>query len=376
MSIATRTNKLKILFVTRAYGANAGGMERLSWELTLAVRKSGLAEVRVVAHQGPRWLAPLFVLTCLPKVLAEAGWADAVHLGDPVLAFVGWTVKIFKPKPVAVNVHGLDILYSNFLYQLYLRLFFNKLDLYLPISRAVAELLKKRSVRGKMAVINPGVTDRFFDAALSRSDLEKLLKRSNGQPGPVSEHGVNSSRNDVVLLTAGRLVKRKGHAWFVREVLPKLPANFLYVIAGTGPEFKHIQHAASDAGVADKVVMLGRVSDVDLKILYNTTDAFVQPNIKVVNDFEGFGLVLLEAALCQRLIFASNIEGMTDAIKSGKNGSLLPDQNAAAWIKALKNLSFKTALSPQAREYSLANFTWPKQTKDFIKALAKTISTS
>ena len=35
------------------------------------------------------------------------------------------------------------------------------------------------------------------------------------------------------VLFAGRLVKRKGLAWFVREVLPKLPDDIRLKVAGT-----------------------------------------------------------------------------------------------------------------------------------------------
>jgi glycosyltransferase involved in cell wall biosynthesis len=42
--------------------------------------------------------------------------------------------------------------------------------------------------------------------------------------------------------------------------------------------------------------LLGKVSDLDKKILYNTADVFVMPNIKVEGDIEGFGIVAIEAS--------------------------------------------------------------------------------
>ena len=36
-----------------------------------------------------------------------------------------------------------------------------------------------------------------------------------------------------ILLTVGRLVKRKGHSWFIAHVLrKKLPEHYIYLIAG------------------------------------------------------------------------------------------------------------------------------------------------
>lgn len=354
MSGAT-TNKLKVLFVSRAYGGRAGGMERLSWQLIGSVKRTERVEVKYITHRGARELSPLFVFLSLPKVLWQARWADVVHLGDPMLSFAGWLVKRIWRRRVAVTAHGLDILYPNFLYQLYLRLFFGRFDLYLPISQAVDELLKQRGVKGQIKVINPGITDRLYDPNIGRDELEKMLGRE--------------LNDKVVLLTCGRLVRRKGHAWFIREVLPRLPDNFLYVIAGAGPEAADISRAIEDARVPGRVRLLGRVSDSHLKILYNTVDAFIQPNISVPNDLEGFGLVLLEAAACGRTVFASNMEGMTDALAEGRNGTLLPAKNAAAWIAALRQARPNQPSQNKARNFTLNNYSCDKQANSFIDAI-------
>jgi glycosyltransferase involved in cell wall biosynthesis len=41
-----------------------------------------------------------------------------------------------------------------------------------------------------------------------------------------------------VLLTVGRLIKRKGHQWFIKNVMPKLGNEYLYLIAGEGQSIK------------------------------------------------------------------------------------------------------------------------------------------
>lgn len=345
---------MKLLVISRAYGTQAGGMERLSYEMVEALRSQPGFEIKVIHHHGRRLASPLFVLTSLPKVIQAAHWADHIHLGDPLLSFTGWLLKIITRKPVSVTVHGLDILYPNFLYQLYLKLFFDRLTSYFPISQHVKRLLQSRHVPGHVDVLVPGITDQYFDTTINRSQLDTVLHRPTA--------------NKKVLLTVGRLVKRKGHAWFIKNVFPKLPADYLYVIAGSGPEVTNIRLAAEEAKVADRVIELSRVSENDLKILYNTVDAFIQPNISVANDAEGFGLVLLEAALCQRPVFAANIEGIPDAIHHSKNGTLLPGTDATAWISALQSIPLP---SLEARNYTLANFSWPKVITTYTQVLKK-----
>lgn len=336
---------MNILFITRAYSEHAGGMERLSFELIQSVSKLPDVTTTVIAHKGKRVTSPLFNFTAAPKALSLAQKADVIHLGDPMLSFLGWLLKLLTKKPIAVTVHGLDITYPNFLYQLYLKFFFCNFDAYFPISRHVSNLLSSFHIpHSKFHIQVPGLTDRFFDPTITRDQLAQLLK-----------HDIRSKH---ILFTSGRLIKRKGHAWFIENVLPKLPDNVIYVIAGEGPEKDSIEKISERSRPNSRLIFPGRVTDEQLKILYNTVDAFIMPNIPVEDDVEGFGLVLLEAALCQRPVFAANLEGIPDAIHDGRNGTLLPPQNPSAWISALQNFLSNPQPNPAARDYTLKQFSW------------------
>lgn len=350
---------MKLLVISRAYGTTAGGMERLSYEMIAALRSQPDFTVKVIHHHGPRLASPLFVLTSLPKALRWAIWADHIHLGDPMLALTGWLLKKITAQPVSVTVHGLDIIYSHPLYQRYLKLFFNQFDHYFPISHFVAHLLQNRRVAGQVTVLTPGITDQYFDPMITRPQLDQLLHRP--------------TVDQKILLTVGRLIPRKGHVWFIKNVLAKLPATYIYVIAGSGPAVTNIRLAAEETGTTERVIELNRVSDADLKTLYNTVDAFIQPSIAVRNDAEGFGLVLLEAALCQRPVFAANVDGIPDAIHHQKNGTLLPSADSAAWLTALQNIP---APSPLVRQYTLDHFHWNKVIGQYTAALTESYQKS
>ena len=333
---------MNILYITRAYGQHGGGMERLSFELARELKQQANVDITVLAHVGARATSPFFVFTITPRALAAARKSDAILLGDPMLSLVGWLITLFIHKPVAVIVHGLDITFNNWLYKLYLRLFFRNLDAYFPISQSVNTNLEHVPVRGRRAVITPGISDRFYDPSITRGDLlELLLNTYNLQ-----------LTNQKILLTVGRLVHRKGHAWFIKNVLPHLPENYVYLIAGDGPERERLKGK-------ERVILLGKVSDQQLKILYNTVDAFIQPNIPVSGDVEGFGLVMLEAALCNRPVFASHIDGIPDAIHDGHSGRLLPPSNAQAWIQALTHELPAPQLRKEARAYTHTHHSWP-----------------
>jgi phosphatidyl-myo-inositol dimannoside synthase len=355
----------RILFISRAVGEGAGGMERLSFELAEALRTQPYFFIKVLSWPShpkqtltwSRLQSAVFALAVIPRALWQQRGFHIVYLGDPVLSLVGWALKKFCHQKIAVTVHGLDISYASVIYRWYLRAFFRHFDLYLPISSAVKSLLADWGVSARTTVIPPGIHDRFNDRSIRRHQLDDLLGQST-----TKQH---------VLLTNGRLVKRKGHAWFVRYVLPHLPSTCLYVIAGSGSEYNNIVQTSRDAQVSRQVKMLGRVSDEELKILYNTADIFVQPNVPVPDDIEGFGLVVLEAALCEMPVFAAAIDGIPEAIQDGRNGILLPSGDAQAWRQAIiKEISASSAHS-SGRPYTLDRFSWKKVTGEYIRALAQ-----
>ncbi|MCH8748194.1 glycosyltransferase family 4 protein [Patescibacteria group bacterium] len=354
---------MKILFITRAYGDDAGGMERLSWELIQAMKQLPNLTVSVIARRSKpkdslstsRLKSIVWLVPAMLKALFMAPRVEVIHLGDPLLAKIGWLLKLLYRKPIAVTVHGLDVSYQGPFYRLYLKLFFKHFALYLPISQHAATRLAPWQVTGQITIIHPGVSDRHYDPAIPREQLSILLNRA--------------LTNEVIVATVGRLVPRKGHRWFITHVLPKLPANTLYLIAGEGPEKLALAEAANDAGVSNQVFLLGTVTDKQLIHLYNTIDAFIQPNIKIAGDAEGFGLAMLEAALCERPVFAANLEGISDAIKNGVNGTLLTAEDATAWIHELTAFIQNPTTSPTARTHTLATFGWASQAKRYQQHL-------
>lgn len=358
--------KIRVLFISRAYGREAGGMERLSYELLQSFRENKSVDAKFLVNKTlphkslsqNRINSILFSIRSIPQALKYSKKADIVHIGDPVLSMMGWLIHTIYGKPIIVNIHGLDVSYASKLYKIYLNIFFKKFSGYICISNFAKEYLLKWQVSGEITVIAPGLVDRFYDSTLKRKHLLKeypLFKENN-----------------VILLTVGRLVARKGHAWFITNVLPHLAQNYHYVIIGTGPEKNNIIAAAQKSKLQNKVHLLGKLPDDQIKLFYNSADAFIQPNIKIKNDAEGFGIVLIEAASSNLPVLATNIDGIPSAIHNLRNGILLPPNKADTWIKTLNNLSNNFKFN--SRDYTLSMFSWPRinqQYFSFFSAITK-----
>ncbi|EOY2758570.1 TPA: glycosyltransferase [Klebsiella pneumoniae] len=117
------------------------------------------------------------------------------------------------------------------------------------------------------------------------------------------------------LILPGRLLnKQKGQIDLIRAlnlIIPKLECKVLCYIVGEGPDKENIAQEIDKLKLSENVFLLGNRSDL-LYIMLNS-DLVVLPS-----HFEGVPLVLLEAALLQRNIIASDIVGYNNYLSKEK----------------------------------------------------------
>jgi phosphatidylinositol alpha-1,6-mannosyltransferase len=317
-------------------------MESLSYGLTTGYPepKSLLALRRSQKHLV--WFFPY----ALARVALTAHRYDVIHLGDALLSAAGFLPRVLLRKPVAISVHGLDLTFPNKLYQAYLKAFLRGAA-FVANSESTRRLAEARGLR-PVRTITIGVPDEYFALPrVARLD-DEFERRRAGR---------------VVLLTVGRLVRRKGVAWFVRHVLPQLD-GVLYVVVGVGPEREAILQAAREAGTSNALWLIGKVSQPRLLELLSLDGIFVMPNIEVSGDVEGFGIVAIEAAASGMPVVAARLEGIPDAIADGHNGTLVESGNAAEFVDALRGLvadaTERARKGQRGRAYTRENNAWPK----------------
>ncbi|MBP7822542.1 MAG: glycosyltransferase family 4 protein [Candidatus Moranbacteria bacterium] len=316
---------MKILFISRAYPPTIGGIENQNYAVSKWL--CNLMEVTTIANHGGKKSLPFFFPKAFFQALRKRKDYDIILLGDGVLAPLGWILRIFTGKPVASIIHGLDITYTLPLYQwLWVGFFLPKLNRLIAVSRYTKEIAIEHGLTPDAISIIPNGVENPPDIGIHyvRIDLADYIGRDLS--------------NVKVLTTIGRLTKRKGVAWFVEFVLPKLPENFIYVIAGSGSEKPNILAAAERAGVTDRVKLLGAVPDEIKMMLHRTADLFIQPNITVPGDMEGFGISIIEATLAGLPVIASKIEGIQDAIIDGETGIFVESKDADGFVNAIKNI--------------------------------------
>ena len=355
--------KLKILFISRAYPPTVGGIENQNYELGEWLGK--IADVKIIANKRGKNFLPFFLPYAICKSLFIAKNYDVILLGDGVLSVVGYKLKFFCKKPVICVVHGLDLTFKNFFYQkLWINWFLKKMDRIIAVGNETVRIAKEKGIsEDKIVFIPNGVDTEKHLVSATRDDLEKII----GQP----------IAGKKILLTSGRLAKRKGVAWFISNVMPKLGEEFLYIIAGDGKDKENIENAIKNTNLENRVLMLGYVPDKQRNILLNTADLFLQPNIKVHGDMEGFGISIIEAGACRLPVLASNIEGLKDAIKDGQNGFLVQSEDTDAFIQKINELfsqgNPREIFGEKVREFVVQNYNWEYIAKLYLSEIEKVI---
>ena len=346
---------MNILIISRAYPPVIGGIEKHNYEIFK--RLARVSNVKLLANTQGKKMLPIFIFYVLIKSIFILRKYDIILLGDGLLAIVGYFCKLFSHKPIVCNVYGLDLTYQSLLYQkLWVNIFIKKMDKLVAVGNETIHQGVIRGIpRSKFVFVPGGVSIKKSLPKYSTQDLERLIGRE-----------VRGS----VLLTLGRLVKRKGMAWFIEAVVRKLSEDVVYIIVGDGKEKHNIIAAIKKNKLQNRVFFLGAVSEKEKEILFCTADIFVQPNIKAEGDMEGFGLVVLEAASYGLVVIASRLEGLKDAIHDGKNGILVEERNAEEYKQAIEcllaNDENRRKFGMQAKKYVDKNFSWKNSAQNYI----------
>ena len=167
------------------------------------------------------------------------------------------------------------------------------------------------------------------------------------------------------ILFVGRLVERKGVTHLV-EAVRRLPPDVRprLTVIGDGPERASIEEQIARDRLGDRVTIRGRVSEAELKDAYAASDVLVLPSIlDARGDTEGLGVVLLEAMSYGVPVIGSNLGGITDIVRDGETGLLVPPGDPAALATNLERLVRDKALAVRlgeaGRTHVATAFGWP-----------------
>lgn len=368
----------EILCITHKYPPVIGGMEKQSFELIKGL--SQYYKTHVIAYQNngnkTLWFAKL--RSKVTAILKENPDIRLIHLNDGSMASACLWLQKITNIPVIATYHALDITFPLKVYQNRLIPKLTKYEGAICVSEHTRQQCIKRGFKEETSfTVKNGVDLSLGDIAVEENFAQKLK----------TDYGIDVTGKHI-LHVSGRAVKRKGFSWFLKNVMPLLNNDILLLMTGPmktdssvwekavnsmpfsgGRTIQLLLGTATDTEEVNELLKteknahhLGSVPYNDLLQILSLADLFLMPNIKVDGDEEGFGLVALEASMRGTYVLAAGIEGITDAIIDGKNGTLLPSGNARIWADTIhKLLSDKEKLkqlSHDGKEYTRQNYSW------------------
>ncbi|MFA5129470.1 MAG: glycosyltransferase family 4 protein [Patescibacteria group bacterium] len=319
--------------------ASNGGMKVLISDEYEPVGPGNPTPVRMFRQQWPRWWPIVGICHRLRK---EASCLLVSHILP-----VGTAAMIshwFGGPKYVILAHGLDIrrAYTGPHRRMLARMILKQASAVVANSHATEEEIQK-CFGISSTVITPGVYDRTFPSK------EDARLRLDVKP---EEH---------VILAVGRLVERKGFDDLI-SAAKLLPPNddIRIVIIGRGPDEAQLVELAKDC--SHRIQFIGNASDEHVNEWYAAANVFCLPINEDEVDFEGFGIVFLEAALAGLPIVAGRAGGAPEALVDRETGLLVNGSDAKETARALMILlgdeEKQHAFGKAGRKRVLKDFRW------------------
>jgi len=271
---------------------------------------------------------------------------------DQVLraGLVAFLVHKILRIPYVIYAHGEEITLRALYNRNAMKRIYNAASLVIANSNNTKNLLSNLGVeRSKIEVIYPGVDTVKFNPELDHFALKKRY----------------SIESNPVLLTVGRLEKRKGHDMVIKSlptVLKKIP-NLVYLIAGKGKEEDRLKSLVQELHLEKNVIFAGEIDYDELPLYYCSCDVFIMANRELKDgNIEGFGIVFIEAAACGKPVIAGDSGGAREAVMDGVTGFVVNPNDIKSIsekiITLLENSSMSEQMGSKGRRRVESEFDW------------------
>lgn len=219
--------------------------------------------------------------------------------------------------------------------------------------------------------------------ACSRSTLEEAERWAGlrlGQRGRVVHNGVEVAefaregsppRARPYVFAIGRHVRQKGFDVLIeafQTVVGDPDIAWDLVIAGDGPERAALERQATEQGVAERVVFVGRTDRTETVQWFRGAEFFVLPS-----RHEPFGIVNLEAMAAGTPVVATHVGGVPEFVVDGVDGLVVAPDDPHALALAMRRLSadetLRRRLQLAAGEH-VRDFDWPRIEEQYREVYA------
>jgi len=294
-------------------------------------------------------------VACLLKKYLKKNKSQEVLVGHILpLGAIAYIASLIYPISYSIIIHGLDFslsvknrrkgFISNLVYKRAKKIICANSFLANKVEEKYPILAKK------IIIVNPGA---------------KVEEVKNSM--------INNFDDKKIIFSLGRLVPRKGFDKTIEALSilkkedPDLIKKTIYFLAGAGNDELRLKNLVKKYNLENNLVFLGQISDEEKFTYFNLCDIFCMPSRQIKDDFEGFGIVYLEANLFKKPVIAGRSGGVVEAVEDNLNGLLVNPEDIRDIYLAIKKLLSNQILAKKLGKngYIRAKekFNWSKQAK-------------
>jgi phosphatidyl-myo-inositol dimannoside synthase len=357
---------MKFLLITLEYPPFFGGISRYYGKLAeywpdrdnIVILHNNHKEL--IDNRLPflKWLPSIWrlVKTARKHSIDEVLVGQILPLGTSALI----AKKIFR-IPYSVFLHGMDFSFAvkNFrkrkLAHFILK---NSNHIICSNSKLAEDVGEFLETKERITIVNPGVDEGFQANAATMNRLSERYRL----------------QEKFILLSIGRLVDRKGFLEVidvVNEMKDRYP-NLMYVMLGKGPLEENIRAKIGSLDTKN-IILIDEASDEEKNAWLEICDVFIMVSKDLKGDYEGFGIVYLEANMAGKPVIAGDSGGVKDAVIDNITGILVDplDKNATkdAIDRLINDNEKRKILGENGKRRAKEYFLWPVQILKLYKAV-------
>lgn len=361
---------MKYLLYTLEYPPQIGGVADYYYNLVFNWPKESKMLVYDISQKGTKtnfsfkyW--PVLIYRLIKKIKKEE--INYIIVGHVLpLGSITFLASFFAKFKYSVCFHGLD-------YSCAKKRNYKKILTFLIIKKAkkiicansyVANEIAKDfpKLKNKIIISNPG-------ARVYKSDDNLVYKLKK-------KYGLSDKK---VIFSLGRLIERKGFDNMIKALAILKKENYnlfnktIYLIAGLGPDLKRLKEISYSHKVSDNIIFLEKIESEEKFAFYSLCHIFAMPARQVLHDYEGFGIVYLEANLFKKPVIAGKSGGVPDAVVDNLNGLLINPNDTLLIKNAVEKLLTNETLAKKLGEkgYIRAknDFNWHNLAKNLKEKL-------
>ena len=344
---------------------------RLGWQVSIATSQNYVSETEIATFNS-HLPFPLVRFqtksTALLKVFSRCydinhwvrTWRPNVLIatGERQVWLTAGLNKLYHLPCVAVG-HGVEFGTPLVWRQKLNRWAYQQMSKVVCVSAYTRQRMVGMGIQPHLGIVIPNGADDSQFTCLPDDEIKRVRARHNLQ-------------NKRLIITVGNVTKRKGQDIVIRalpHILEQVP-NAHYLIVGLPTKQPDFQKLANQLGVAGHVHFMGQVASDTLVQLINCSHVFVMTSRHAANgDFEGYGIAVVEAALCGKPAVVANNSGLAEAIIDGQTGFCVPPEDPVATASAIVNLlkddSQRARMGKAAKKRALAEQTWANRAKAY-----------